>query len=234
MTRCVSGERRFAPREHLLLEGEPAEGLFVIVSGFACRYKIAPDGRRQIIGLLIPGDVCDLRVFLLHKLDYSVCALKRMCTVLLRSDTVAVLLDRYPRLMREFWRSTLVDDCITREWVVNVGYRTAFERVGHLLCEMFWRLEAVGLARDNQCELPLTQIELGDALALSSVHINRTLMDMRKANLIRLQGGRLELLDRAALESAAAFSPLYLHLDGGVRPVCGQIAGDHAAGRATA
>lgn len=100
-----------------------------------------------------------------------------------------------------------------REWIVNVGYRTALERVAHLLCEIYWRLDAVGLAQGNSCDMPLTQQDLADALALSSVHVNRTLMALRRAGLLRLQAGRLELLDGRALQMAAGFDPYYLHLE---------------------
>jgi CRP-like cAMP-binding protein len=102
-----------------------------------------------------------------------------------------------------------------------VGYRTAFERVAHLLCEIFWRLQAVGLVREGQCEMPLTRIELGDAQALSSVHVNRTLMEMRRSGLIHLRSGRLEILDRPVLEAAACFDPQYLHLGDSVVPAVG-------------
>jgi len=140
-------------------------------------------------------------------------ALGAVTASLIRHDVAMELLDRFPRLARALWWTTVVEDSITREWVVNVGHRTAFERVAHLLCEVFSRLEAVGLADGNKCELPLTQMELGDTLALSSVHVNRTLMYMRRSNLLRLQGGLLELIDRPALEAAAGFDPAYLHLD---------------------
>jgi CRP-like cAMP-binding protein len=211
----MGGERHFAPREDLIHERKQTEGVFVIVEGFACRYKILPDGRRQIVGILLPGDMCDLRVFLLKHMDHSICALSPVATTLISADSAVELLDQSARLTRALWWTTAVEDSITREWVVNVGYRSALERVAHLLCEVFWRLEAVGLTRNNQCQLPLTQIELGDTLALSSVHVNRTLMYMRRANLVRLHRGQLELLDRAGLEAAAGFDPNYLHLEGG-------------------
>jgi CRP-like cAMP-binding protein len=212
---AMSGERHFAPREDLIHERKQTEGAFVIVEGFACRYKILPDGRRQIVGILLPGDMCDLRVFLLKQMDHSICALSPVAATLITPDAAVDLLDQSPRLTRALWWTTTVEDSITREWVVNVGYRSAMERVAHLFCEVFWRLEAVGLTRDHQCQLPLTQIELGDTLALSSVHVNRTLMYMRRANLVKLHRGQLEILDRAGLEAAAGFDPNYLHLEGG-------------------
>jgi CRP-like cAMP-binding protein len=148
-------------------------------------------------------------------MDHSIGALSPVAAALIPSDAAMSLIDRHARLSRALWWTTIVEDSITRQWVVNVGYRSAFERMAHLLCEVFWRLEAVGLTRDNQCDLPLTQLELGDSLALSAVHVNRTLMEMRRSNLVRVMGGKLELLDRRALELAAGFDPNYLHLDGG-------------------
>lgn len=208
-------ECRFAPHEHLGLARRPAEGLFVLQSGIACRYRMASDGRRQIVGFLVPGDVCNLRASLLRSVDHSTCALKKVCAAQIRVDAATTLLERYPRVSRALWWMTTVEDSITREWLINVGCRSAFERLAHLLCELFWRLEAVGLARDNQCDLPLTQVELGDALALTSVHVNRTLMEMRRARLISLERGRLELINRRALEAAAEFDPHYLYLGTG-------------------
>ncbi|HWL61299.1 MAG TPA: Crp/Fnr family transcriptional regulator [Steroidobacteraceae bacterium] len=203
-------ERRFSPREHLVHERSTAEAVFLLTTGFACRYKMSPDGRRQIIGLLLPGDICGLRMFIRQQVDHSICALRSTWAAVIRCEAVAELLDRRPLVGQAMWWLTAAEDSITRQWVVNVGYRNAYERVAHLLCEIFWRLERAGLARDGVCEMPLTQIELGDALALSSVHVNRTLMEMRRARLVRLQAGRLELLDRGALELAAGFDPQYL------------------------
>ncbi len=147
-------------------------------------------------------------------MDHSIAALSPVTASLIPSEAVTQLLDHKPRLSHALWWTSMVEHSITRQWVVNVGYRTAFERVAHLFCELFCRLEAVGLTRQNKCELPLTQIELGDTVALSSVHVNRTLMYMRRANLVRLHGGQLELLNRDALETAAGFDPDYLHLEG--------------------
>lgn len=214
LTRSVSREHGFAPREDLIHERTAAEGVFVVLQGYAARYKLLPDGRRQIVGILLPGDMCDLRIFLVKKMDHSICALTAVKAALIEPAAVMNLLERYPRLARALLWTTVVEDSITREWVINVGCRTAYERVAHLLCEIFWRMEIVGLVRDNACAFPLTQIELADTLALSSVHVNRTLMEMRRANLLRISSGQLELLDRRALETVSGFDPVYLHLEG--------------------
>jgi CRP-like cAMP-binding protein len=211
---AVTRERYFAPREDLIQERKHCEAVFVILAGFACRYKLLPDGRRQIVGFLLPGDLCDIRAFLVRQMDHSIGALSGVTAAVIPAEAAVSLLDRSPNLSRALWWNTLVEDSITREWVVNVGNRTAYERVAHLLCEVFRRLDAVGLTIGNQCDFPITQIELGDTVALSAVHVNRTIMDLRRANLVRLQGGQLELLDKAGLESAAGFDPAYLHLQG--------------------
>lgn len=222
LVQSMSGERQFSAREDIIHERRPTEGAFAIHDGFACRYKLLPDGRRQIVGFLLPGDLCDMRVFLLKRMDHSIGAVSPVTASVIPHAAMIGLLDRYPKLTRALWWTTVVEDSITREWVVNVGHRTAFQRVAHLFCEVFWRLEAIGLTRDNTCRFPLTQIELGDTLALSSVHVNRTLMYMRRANMVRLQGGQLELLDRDGLQLAAGFDPNYLHLDG-ANPVAAKL-----------
>jgi len=227
LAEAVSTVRRFPAREDLVREGEPTDGVKLILEGFACRYKVLPDGRRQIIAYLVPGDLCDVRVFLLKRMDHTIAALCPVETALVSHEVMGELMERYPRLTRALWWSTLVEESVTREWIVNVGQRTAFERLAHLFCEIFARLSAVGLAYDNRCELPLTQIELADTLALSAVHVNRTLMEMRRARLVSFQNRQLVIHDHAALQSAAGFNPNYLHLDGqhGVAPSAYSAAG---------
>ena len=110
------------------------------------------------------------------------------------------------------WWSTLVDQSILREWVLNVGRRNAFERVGHLLCELHFRMKRVGLVDDGRLSLPLTQEELADATGLTAVHMNRTIQHLRSDGLIELGQGTLTLLDVAALQEAAGFDPSYLHV----------------------
>jgi CRP-like cAMP-binding protein len=206
--------RHLAPRTNLVVEGEPAQRVNVILEGFACRYRLQSDGRRQVVGLLLPGDMCDIRVCILKRMDHSIGTLSSVRAAQISLETADALLERYPRLARAFWWSTLVEESITREWVVNVGHRTAFERMAHLFCEIFERLHTVGLTRGDTCDLPLTQAELSDALALSAVHVNRVLMEMRHNQLITLRNQQLTLHDYQALRNIAGFDARYLHLDG--------------------
>ena len=214
LAEAAGNVRRFQAHEDLVREGEPTDGVTLMLEGFACRYKVLPDGRRQIVAYLVPGDLCDVRVFLLKRMDHTIGALSPVETAVMPQESVSEMMARYPRITRALWWSTLVEESVAREWIVNVGQRSAFERLAHLFCEIFTRLHAVGLTQENRCELPLTQIELADTLALSAVHVNRTLMEMRRARLVTFQNRQLVIHDLAALQGAAGFNANYLHLDG--------------------
>jgi len=206
--------KSFGAHEDLAREGDATGAVNVVLSGFACRQKLLPDGRRQIIGFLLPGDICDVRVFLLRRMDHSIGAITPVKVGILAREAVLELTENYPRLTRALWWATMVEEAIAREWLVNVGQRTALERLSHLFCEMYTRLHAVGLTDGNSCEQPLTQSELADTLALSTVHVNRTLRELRHARLVSIQGKSLVIHDFKALQAVAMFDPNYLHLDG--------------------
>lgn len=205
--------RHCAAHEDLIVQGQRPEGVFVVMSGFAVRYKLLPDGRRQIVGFCLPGDLCDIRVGLVRRMDHSIGALTPLIAGIVQSDELHATMDKHPRLSRALWWSSFVEESIAREWIVNVGYRSAFERLAHCFCELYYRLEAVGLARDFTCELPIRQSEIADTLALSAVHVNRTLMELRRSGLLSLNYRRLTIHDMPGLAAAAGFDPGYLHLD---------------------
>jgi CRP-like cAMP-binding protein len=210
---------RFGPRENIVREGGSADGtplmpdgLVCVLEGLICRYKLLPDGRRQILAYLVPGDLCDLRLFILKQMDHGIATLAPASVAVISRERILELTNTYPGVTRAFWWAALVEEATTREWLVNVGQRTAFERLAHLICEMFYRLGAVNLADDERCELPLTQAELADTLGLSTVHVNRTLQDLRRAGFITLRGKNLVIHDLPALQRAAMFNPSYLQL----------------------
>jgi CRP-like cAMP-binding protein len=203
--------RRFGPRDNLSRQGERVERIFIIVEGFACRYKLLPDGRKQIIAFMLPGDLCDTRTFALPVMDHSIAAMSTVDAVVLSAPAVRRL-ESVAGLAYVLARSSLVHQSIAREWMINIGHRTSFERLGHLLCELFERLRAVELVRNGTCEIPLTQPDLADTLALSPVHVNRTLMELRRSGLVSFQSKQLIVHDYASLQRAAGFDPEYLYL----------------------
>jgi CRP-like cAMP-binding protein len=205
--------RELAPREDLVLEGQEPRFVNLVLSGCACRYKMLEDGRRQIVAFFVPGDLCDARVFILKAMDHSIAAIAATRVAEVPAAHFLELTDQFPRLTRALWWNTLVHEAIAREWILNVGQRSALERMANLLCELFMRLRAVGMTRGEACDLPLTQSDLGEALGISTVHVNRTLQTLRGDGLISFRGGVLEVHDLPALAELAMFNPNYLHLE---------------------
>lgn len=206
-------QRRLGAREDIICEGDNPSHVNLILDGWACRYKQLEDGRRQIISFFLPGDLCDSHVYVLRAMDHSIGTLTPVTFAEISRDSLSQVTSRQPRIMQALWWDTLVQASIQREWTVNLGQRSATERVGHLLCELFLRLRIVGLADGDGCLLPVTQADLADAMGLSTVHINRTLQELRGAGLIVLKGRHLTIPDLPALQTASLFNPNYLHLD---------------------
>jgi CRP-like cAMP-binding protein len=210
---CTLDVREFAAREDVISQGDRTGGVKLLLEGFACRYKVLEDGRRQIVAYFVPGDLCDLRVFILRRMDHSIGAVVASKVATISPDNILQLTHRYPTLTRALWWSTLVEEAIAREWIVNVGQRDALERMAHLFCELLYRFRAVGLNQGNSCTLPLTQVELAETLGLSPVHVNRTLQQLRRRKLITLEDSTLTIQDLDALKEVSFFNPDYLHLD---------------------
>ena len=205
--------RHLAPKEDIIHEGDRPRQLNLILEGWACRYKVLEDGRRQITNFLLPGDLCDMRMFILKEMDHSIGALTPLRAAEIPSDVILELTHSSPRLSRALWWNSLVEEAIAREWTTNLGQREAIERMAQLFCELFVRLRSVGLTNRISCELPVTQEQLGDATGLSTVHVNRMLQAMREQGLIVLKGKSLTIPDLEALKRAALFNANYLHLD---------------------
>jgi CRP-like cAMP-binding protein len=199
------------PRVDLIREGDAPSHVNLILEGFACRYKMLPDGTRQIVAYLVPGDFCDLHVFILKAMDHSIATLSRCTVVKIPQPRILGLLER-PAIARAFWWAALVDEATLREWLINIGARPAEQRVAHLLCELLLRLETVGLAAGDTYELPITQAELADTVSLTSVYVNRVLQRLRGEELIALKGKNLVIPDVARLKAFSGFNPNYLHL----------------------
>src|SRR3954454_2479551 len=121
--------------------------------------------------------------------------------------------ERPPHLTRLYWLMTNIDAAIQREWTLSLGGRTGIARMAHLLCELNDRLSLVGLVQNNSFEFPLTQVEFGECLGLTSVHVNRTLQELRRMGVLELQNRRISVFDLPALKAIAEFDPAYLYLE---------------------
>lgn len=206
------GVRRVMPRRDLISEGDQPRSMFIILDGWACRYKELADGRRQVVGYFLPGNICDLHIYVLRRMDHSVGAVSEIRVAEIGRDELETMLDRHPRIGQALLWDELVMMATQREWTLNIGQRTAYERLAHLLLELFTRLESVGMTRGDSVDFPLTQSDLAEATGLTSVHVNRMLQELRRDRLIELTARRLTILDRPALARAALFNDNYLHL----------------------
>lgn len=204
--------RELAPRRDLLREGERPRAINLILDGWACRYKQFADGRRQIVGFHIPGDLCDPSLGVVDAMDHSIAAVTRLRYAEIPLAEVETLAAQSPSIARALRWSEQVNAAVAREWVANVGQRSAHERIAHLFCEMFLRLRAVGLTDGNRCDFPLTQTDLACATGLTAVHVNRTLQEMRRQGLLEFGFRKLVVPDLEALKRAGTFSANYLHL----------------------
>lgn len=199
--------------QHLVREGDQPKRCFVLLDGFICASKHIGEGRRQIASFYVPGDIPDLQSLHLKVMDIAFETVTPCTVAFVGHEAMHQLCHAYPRLASALWRATLVDASIYREWVATVGQRNADARLAHLFCELFLRLDVVGLTRENSCELPMTQAELGDAAGISVVHVNRTLQKLRAEKLIQLANKRLKILDWDRLAAVADFDPTYLHIE---------------------
>ena len=196
--------RRIQAGKDFVLEGASPEGVFVIEDGIACRYHLSSCGSRHITAYLLPGDFCDLDALLQSRMDHSIGALSTCTVAQLAPTIVQDLLDR-PALARALRLATLDETANLREWLVNIAKRRAVARVAHLLCGLLARLRKVGLADFDSFDFPLTQTDLADTLGMSTVHMNRSLQELRNAQLIELRRNRLTISDPSKLEALARF-----------------------------
>ncbi|MBL0407513.1 Crp/Fnr family transcriptional regulator [Microvirga aerilata] len=199
--------------QDIVREGDSPSRCCLILSGFTCTYKVTKEGKRQIMSIGIAGDIPDLQSLHLKVLDNSIGTLSTCRVGFITHDDLRNVCDRYPRITAAFWRETLIDAAIFREWMLNIGRREAYNRIAHLFCEMLVRLRAVGLAEDHACDLSITQGEFADAFGLTPVHVNRVLKQMRADGLIEITGTRLRIPDWDRLKEVGEFDPTYLHLE---------------------
>ncbi len=185
----------------------------LLFEGLMCRYKDLADGQRQITEIHIAGDFVDLHGFLLKQVDHHVGTMTPCRFALVPHDSLRLLTETQPHLARMLWFSTLLDAAIHREKILSIGRRSAHARIAHLLCELYVRLQLVGLAGENRYAMPLTQADLADATGLTSVHVNRMLKKLRDDDLLTFRGGEVVIHDWERLQRVAEFDPGYLYLE---------------------
>jgi CRP-like cAMP-binding protein len=184
----------------------------MLLSGFAFRHKITGQGLRQIVSILIPGEIINLQQLYLDIADHNVQTLTRCKVAMIRQDALRALVADRTAIADALIASTSVDSSIYREWMTNIGRRDARTRIAHLLCEFAARLDMQGAAPGQSYELPMTQEQLGDALGLSPVHVNRSLKSLIKEGLVFQNKRGITFPEWEVLKVEAEFNDRYLHL----------------------
>lgn len=209
--KVCEGARPVAARYDLIREGDKPGTVFIVLEGWACRYKLLPGGGRQIMALLMPGDFSDTHVAVLEAMDHSIATLTPARVAAVQRAEMEALITSSTLITQAFWRSQRVDEATLRAWIVSMGRRGSVERAAHLMCEIYVRACNVGLVQGPQIEFPITQVVLADALGLTPVHVNRVLRTLRMAGVVRIGGGALSITDPDRLVQIAGFDENYLH-----------------------
>jgi CRP-like cAMP-binding protein len=210
--------RELLPDEDHALEGDANGTLTLVVDGLLARYRTRSNGKRQYLSFHMAGDIPDAQGLFLDKRDHAVCALGKARVAMIAREDMLELIRARPSFGVAVWRGTLIDAAIVRAAIANLGARPGRTRMAHLFRELYYRARSAGIARQGSCHLPLHQGQLGDALAMSLVTVNRTLQGLRKTGVLQFRNGQMTVNDWPRLAEIAQFDPGYLHIRRPVRP----------------
>jgi CRP-like cAMP-binding protein len=204
--------RRVPARTDLIREEDRPGPVFVVLKGWAQRYKILPDGTRQIVAFLMSGDCCDLHIGMLAEMDHSIKTVTPSRIATIFSHDMGEMLDRHRNIEKALYRAQLTDEGTLRAWIVSMGRRTSIERVAHLMCEFYLRATRIGLATEAaDFALPLSQVILADALGMTPVPINRVLKQLWSQEILDIRRGGMIVTNPVRLAQIAGFDENYLH-----------------------
>jgi CRP-like cAMP-binding protein len=187
---------------HVYTEGDSAVRPWIVGAGWACRLRVLPDGRRQIVGFFLPGDTIGLNELQHPAVQSTILAMTPL--KLLNAGRLAEAIGRADETLRNIAQACRLELVCKQaqllDHVMRLGRLTALERMAHLILELHDRMQDAGLAHDGRFALPLTQSQFGEALGLSLVHVNRTIQQLRRDRLIELRSGSVAILDRERLD----------------------------------
>lgn len=206
--------RKFVVGSDMIHQGQVDQSAYVLASGWACSYKILPSGARQIVDFQIPGDFLGLRSLLFRTADHNVEPVTPVQASAVKQRDLLAAFSETPRLATAVLWAASRDEAMVVEHLVDIGRRTASERMAHFLLELGARLRLIGMADRRGYLCPLSQYLLADALGLSAVHVNRVLRELREDGLLTFQKGRVIFDDYDGLVDFCAFDRTYLDHDG--------------------
>ena len=195
----------------IVSDGDRPTECCLVIEGFCVRSKTIPDGRRQILSIHIPGDIPDLQSLHLHRMDHDLITLVPSTLGLISHTALRALNRANPNIAEMLWRDTLIDAAMFREWIVNIGQRPAASRLAHIVVELRRRFAITGYSESGELEMPLTQEQIGEALGITPVHVNRIIKQLRDEKILDINRGRVRVLNETRLAELAQFDDRYLH-----------------------
>jgi CRP-like cAMP-binding protein len=203
--------RRLEAGQFVVREGDRPAECCLVIEGFCVRAKSTSAGQRQILSIHTPGEIPDLQSLHLHVMDHDLVALVPSTLGFISHAALRAMNRARPVVGELFWRDTLIDASIFREWIVNVGQRPAPVRFAHMVVELRSRLAVIGMVDGNTFDMPLTQEQIGEAMGITAVHANRIIKQLRDDNVLDFHRGRVTVLDEGKLQELADFDDRYLH-----------------------
>jgi CRP-like cAMP-binding protein len=202
--------RKFGRHRDIVVAGHRYDHVFILLRGFVSRYKVLPDGKRLVLNVGLPGDLIGFPACLFETAVNSVSSLTEIEVAAVSFTTLFSLFTHFPRIGAALFWCSACEVAMQGEHLVNVGRRSAYERLAHLLLELLVRLKAVGLAEELSYRLPLTQELMADVLGMSGPHINRMIRSLREEGLATIEDQRVVIHDLSSLSSLTAFEASYL------------------------
>lgn len=205
--------RQYDRNIEIIAAGQKMSNLLIMSSGWAVRYKSLEDGRRQILNVLLPGDIFDLQVFVAAEADHSIMSVTAISVFTVQLGDMRHALVDSGTLTMGFWWTQVQEEAFLREQIIRNGRQTARERVGNFLMELHRRAQIVNEATRDGLRLPLTQTHIADALGLTPIHTNRVLRQLEQDGYIERDRNWIVFKDANALAEICEFDPSYFHLD---------------------
>lgn len=210
---AISQTQTFPAGKIVVRQGIPVHISTLLVEGFMTRHVDAPDGKRHLVAVHVPGDFVDLHAYALKQLDHDVGALTDVSVAIFTHDSLERIQAVDARLTRRLWFLTLLDAAMHRHWIYRLASLNAVQRVAHFLCEMNARLTAIGASDGSTFTLPMTQSDIGEVCGLTNVHVNRVLRELREDGLCQVRSSQVHITDIPGLTATALFDPGYLYLN---------------------
>ena len=209
---AITEVRPIGARSTLVHKGVALEHSTLLLRGFLSRHADDRRGQRQLVSLHVPGDLVDLHAFAMKQLDHDVAALTNAEVAIIPHAAIKAITEADAELARKLWFATLLDSAMHRAWIFRLGRLDASGRVAHFFAETGCRLQAVGLGTVKHFPLPLTQVDVGDACGLTSVHVSRVLKALRDGGVCSFRDGEVVVHDVAGMFRCGQFDPSYLYL----------------------